>query len=98
VIPVAALRDSLGNGILDLCDHARGFKIGSARAQGSSFIFDYAAFPGRTYQVQWADGTGGGWTNWPATNYAMPPQTLLNFTDTPASGSSQRFYRVQLLP
>ena len=60
VIPVAALRDSLGNGVLDLCDPARGFKILSASAQGSNFVFSSAALPGRTYQAQWADALGGG--------------------------------------
>jgi hypothetical protein len=63
VVPVAALRDSLGNGVFDLCDPARGFKIASASTGGSNFVFNYAAMPGRTYQVQWANGLGGGWTN-----------------------------------
>jgi hypothetical protein len=42
---------------------------------------------------------GGTWSNLPAgSNYAQPPQMFLNFTDAPAAGTPQRYYRVRLLP
>jgi hypothetical protein len=98
MLPLAALRDSLGNGTPDLCDPARGFKIFSAAPQGPNRVLNFAAMPGRNYQLQFATSLNGGWTNLPFTNFAAPPQMNLNFTDSPPAGTPQRFYRVQLLP
>ena len=99
VIPVAALRDSLGNGTFDVLDPARGFRILSVSLQNTDRILNYAALPGRGYQVQFVNQLGGAWSNLPAgSNFAIPPQTFLNATDTPIAGTTQRFYRVQLLP
>ena len=99
MLPVAALRDSPGSGTFDLCDPARGFKIVSASLQNTNRSLSFAVMPGRAYQVQCASQLGGGWSNLPAgSNFAAPPQMLLNFTDAPAPGTPQRFYRVQLLP
>ena len=98
-LPVAALRDELGNGTFDLCDPARGFRILSASLQNTNRALSCAVMPGRTYQVQCATQLGGAWSNLPAgSNYAAPPQLILNFTDTPPAGTAQRFYRVKLLP
>ena len=99
VIPVAALRDSLGNGTFDLCDPARGFKILSASSQSTNCDLNFAVMPGRAYQIQFANQLGDIWSNLPAgSNYAMPPQMILNFTDTPPAGTPQRYYRVKLPP
>jgi len=99
VLPIAALRDSLGSGTLDLCDPARGFRILSASSQNTNRALSFAAMPGRAYQIQFVNQLGATWSNLPAgSNYAVPPQMLLNFTDTPPAGAPQRFYRVQLLP
>jgi len=99
VMPVAALRDSAGNGTLDLCDPARGFRILSAGSQGTNRILNFAVMPGRNYQVQCAGSLTSVWTNVPTgSNYAAPPQTLMNFTDAPPAGGPARFYRVKLLP
>jgi hypothetical protein len=98
MLPVAALQDSWGNGTLDLCDPARGFKIGSAGAQGTNRILNFGVMPGRNYQIQYATQIGGTWTNLTGTNFAAPPQTSFNFTDAPPAGATQRFYRVRLLP
>ena len=99
VIPVAALRDSLGNGTFDLCDPARGFKIFSASSQDTNCALSFAAMPGRDYQVQFVSQLGQTWSNLlGGSNFAVPPQMILNFTDAPSAGTPQRFYRVQLLP
>ena len=99
VLPLGALRDSLGNGTLDLCDPARGFKILSATSRSPNRLLNFAVMPGRTYQVQCAPALNGIWSNLPAgSNFAAPPQMILNFTDTPPADAPQRFYRVQLLP
>jgi hypothetical protein len=98
-IPVAALRDSPGNGTFDLLDPARGFKILSADAMSGGSALSWAAMPGRAYQIQFVGALGGVWSNLPgASNYAMPPQMILNFTDAPPAGAPERFYRVMLLP
>jgi hypothetical protein len=98
-IPVAALRDSLGNGTFDLCDPARGFRILSAGMSAAGCGLNWAAMPGRAYQVQFADQPGGGWSNLPAGSItAGSLQTELNFTDAPAPTAAQRFYRIKLLP
>jgi hypothetical protein len=99
MLPVNALRDSWSNGTLDLCDPARGFKILSAAAQSTNRLLNFAVMPGHAYQVQCANSLNGTWSNLPAgSNFAAPPQMILNFTDTPPAGTPQRFYRVQLLP
>ena len=99
VIPVAALRDSWGNGTLDLCDPARGFKILSATAPASGAALTWATMPGRAYQIQFANQLGGAWSNLTGgSNFAAPPQLFLGCTDAPPAGITQRFYRVKLLP
>jgi hypothetical protein len=99
VIPVAALRDSLGNGTFDLCDPARGFKILSTAAQGPNVILNFATMPGRNYQIQFENSLGGPWTNVPAgLDFALPPEMYFDFTDSPATGTPQGYYRVELVP
>ncbi len=99
LMPVAALRDSLGNGTFDLCDPARGFKILSADVMPGGSALDWAAMPGRAYQIQFVGSLGGVWSNLSgSSNFAMPPQMIMNFTDSVPAGTPQRFYRVMLLP
>ncbi len=98
-VPVAALRDSLGNGVFDQLDPARGFKILSVNSPDTNRNLSFAAMPGRAYQVQFVNQLGGIWSNLPGgSNFAVPPQTILTVTDTPPPEIPQRFYRVQLLP
>jgi hypothetical protein len=99
VLPISALRDSWGNGTLDLCDPARGFKILSAGSHDTNRVLNFAVMPGRAYQIQFVNQIGGTWSNLPAgSNFAAPPQMILNFTDAPPASTAQRFYRVKLLP
>ncbi len=99
VISVAALRDSLGNGVFDQLDPARGFKILSVNSPDADRNLSFAVMPGRAYPVQFVNQLGGIWSNLPSgSNFAVPPQTILNVTETPPTAISQRFYRVQLLP
>jgi hypothetical protein len=99
VIPVGALQDSLGNGTFDLCDPARGFRILSANLQNTNLLLSSTVMPGRHYQVQYANVLGGAWSNLPGgSNYAAPPQMILNFTNAAQAGPPQRYYRVELLP
>jgi len=58
----------------------------------------WAAMPGRAYQIQFVDSPGGISGNLPGgSNFAVPPQSILNFTDPPPAGTPERFYR-GLLP
>ena len=99
VIPVVALRDSLGNGTFDLCDPARGFKILSANSSTNGCMLNWAAMPGRAYLVQFASRLGGTWSHLPAgSNYAGSLQMQLNYTESPSMTATQRFYRIELLP
>jgi hypothetical protein len=99
MLPVAALKDSWGNGTLDLLDPQRGFRILSAGLQGPNTALNFAVMPGRAYQIQFVDQLGNPWSNLPAgSNFAAPPQTSLIFTDAPPAGTPRRFYRVKLLP
>lgn len=99
VIPIAALRDSLGNGVFDQLDPARGFRILSAGASSAGHTLNWASMPGYSYQVLYADSLLNSWSNLPgASNFAGPLQLNLSFTDAPPVSVTQRFYRVKLLP
>ncbi len=99
VIPVVALRDSLGNGTFDLLDPGRGFKLLSAQMLPAGVALSWASMPGYAYQVVYASALGNGWNDMPgASNFAGPLQLFLNYTDAPAPGITQRYYRVKLLP
>jgi hypothetical protein len=98
-IPVAALRDSWGNGTLDLCDPARGFKILSANSAAGGCALNWAAMPGRNYQIQFVGAPGSIWSNLVGmSNNPSLLQMQLNYTDAVAITTTQRFYRIQLLP
>ena len=99
VIPVTALRDSLGNGTLDLLDPARGFKLLSAQMLPAGVALSWASMPGHDYQIVYAGALGNGWNDMPgASNFAGPLQLVLSYTDAPPVGITQRYYRVKLLP
>src|ERR1017187_1499622 len=99
VIPITALRDSLGNGVFDQLDPARGFRILSAGASSAGHTLNWASMPGYSYQVLYADSLLNSWSNLPgASNFAGPLQLNLSFTDAPPVSVTQRFYRVKLLP
>jgi hypothetical protein len=98
-VPIAALRDSWGNGKFDLCDPARGFKIISASSLANGCLLNWAAMPGRAYQVQYVGALGSIWSNLAgASNDPSLLQLQLNYTDAPSATATQRLYRIQLLP
>jgi hypothetical protein len=99
VIPIAALRDSPGNGTLDLLDPARGFRILSAGVTPAGLTLNWATMPGYSYQVVYANSLLNSWSNLPgSSNFAGPLQLNLSFTDALPVSVPQRFYRVKLLP
>jgi autotransporter-associated beta strand protein len=94
-IPVASIRDSTGDGLLDNLDPNLGFLVQNTQSSGSGFTITWAAVPGRSYQVMYCDSFPAGWTNLPnAQVTAGSGQTLLSFTDTSATNTVQRFYHI----
>jgi hypothetical protein len=99
VIPTAALHDDNGDGKFDRLDPALGFKLQGLPAGSGGYAINWAAMPGHTYQVVWADALGATWSNLPSgPTSAGPLQLFLSCTDAPPPAPTQRFYRVKLLP
>jgi hypothetical protein len=100
VIPTAALLDNNADGTFDRLDPALGFRLrGLQGASGGGYAINWAAMPGHTYQVVWADALGAAGSNLPsALTTAGPLQLWLSCTDLPPAAANQRFYRVKLLP
>lgn len=99
VIPTAALLDNNADGTFDRLDPALGFRLESLEAVGG-YKVKWAAMPGRTYQLVWADTlVGAAWSNLPSSlTTAGPLQLWLSCTDSPPAAVTQRFYRVKLAP
>jgi hypothetical protein len=95
-VPVASIRDSTGDGVLDNLDPNLGFHVQNAQPSGGSgFTITWVAVPGKSYQVMYSDSLSGGWTNLPnALVTAGSGQTSLSFTDSSVTNGVQRFYKV----
>jgi hypothetical protein len=99
VIPTIALLDNNADGNLDRLDPALGFALHSLQAGSGGYVVNWAAMPGHTYQVVCADALGLSWSNLPGGRAtAGPVQLFLSCTDSPPPATSQRYYRVKLLP
>ena len=100
VIPTAALLDHNADGTFDRLDPALGFRLQSLEATGGGYVINWAAMPGHTYQLVWADAlVGATWSNLPSSlTTAGPLQLWLSCTDPPPAAATQRFYRVKLAP
>jgi hypothetical protein len=98
-IPAAALLDNNADGTFDRLDPALGFTLESLQRTNDGYVVNWAAMPGHSYQVLWAQTPGAPWSNLPAgLTTASPLQLWLACTDSPPATVSQRFYRVKLLP
>jgi len=95
-VPVSAIIDSTGDGVLDRLDPSIGFLVQSIQSSGAGgYTVTWAAVPGKSYQVMSCDSLGGGWTNLPnAQVSAGSGQILLSYTDTSVTNIVQRFYNV----
>jgi hypothetical protein len=99
VIPTVALLDNNGDGTFDRLDPAVGFRLQGLQVESGGYVINWAAMPGRTYQVVGADALGTGWSNLPTgLTTAGPFQLWLTCTDLPPPAAYQRYYRVKLLP
>ena len=62
----AALHDDNGDGKFDRLDPALGFTLQDLRVGSGGYAINWAAMPGHSYQVVWADALGATWSNLPA--------------------------------
>jgi hypothetical protein len=71
----------------------------SSRVQTNGCVLNWAAMPGRNYQLQSVDLLGDPWNMLAGVSNAPGLlQLQLNYTDGRAAISPQRFYRIKLLP
>ena len=98
VIPTQALSDNNADGKFDRLDPALGFSFQSLQRASGGWAVNWAAMPGHSYQIAWADSLRATWSNPPAAlTTAGPLQLFLSYTDTPPATATQRFYKVELL-
>lgn len=98
-VPVAAITDSAGNGAFDFLDPLRAFAIQNVQSAGSGFVVSWPSVPGRAYQLMYCDALGDAWSsNGIPAMIAGSGQSSMTYTDATASATTQRFYRVQVLP
>jgi hypothetical protein len=94
-VPVASIRDSTGDGVLDNLDPNLGFLVQNTQPSGGGLTVTWVAVPGKSYQVIYSDSLPSGWTNLPGGLVtAGSGQTSLSFTDTSVTNGVQRFYKV----
>ena len=98
-IPTVALLDNNTDGKFDRLDPALGFTLESVQAGAGGYAINWAAMPGRSYQVVCANAPGRTWSNLTGgLTTAGPLQLWLSCTDVPPAEATQRYYRVKLLP
>ncbi|HXI83339.1 MAG TPA: hypothetical protein VNL17_04520 [Verrucomicrobiae bacterium] len=94
-VPVASIRDSTGDGVLDNLDPNIGFRVQNAQPSGGGLTIAWVAVPGKSYQVMYSDSPSGTWSNLPNAQVTTASgQTSLSFTDTSATNGIQRFYKI----
>lgn len=95
-VPVASIVDNNGDGVLDNLDPSLGFHVQNTQPSGpGGSTITWVAVPGKSYDVMYCDSLGAGWTNLPnAQVTAGSGQTSLSYTDTTASNTVQRFYKI----
>jgi len=99
VIPTTALTDNNADGTFDRLDPTLGFTLQGLQGTSGGYAINWAAMPGHTYQVVWADALGAAWSNLPTgLTTAGPLQLWLSCTDAPPPAAAQRFYRIRLFP
>ncbi len=94
-VPVASIRDSNADGVLDNLDPNIGFIVQNAQSSGGGLTVTWVAVPGKSYQVMYSDSLPPSWTNLPGGLVtAGSGQTSLSLTDSSTTNGVQRFYKV----
>ena len=94
-LPITAIADNNGDGVLDQLDPALGFVIQSIEPAGGGFTITWVAVPGKIYQVMSCESLDGGWSNLGTPITAGSGQTTLTYTDATVAG--QKFYKVKVV-
>ena len=100
-LPTASIRDSMASGTFDRLDPARGFAVQSVvPAVGGGYTVTWKVVPGRKYSLEYTDtlGAANTWTALIASYTSVSGEDIHSYTDSSASSSGHRFYRVKLLP
>jgi hypothetical protein len=63
---------------------------------GDGFTITWPSVPGIPYIVEWTPALANGWQPISTVTGAASPAVTTSFTDTGASGATQRFYRVHI--
>jgi hypothetical protein len=95
-IPLEALRDEDANGLHDLLEPGKGFKVIAAGRQGNSFRLSWAAFPGRSYKVQASDLLGE-WSDVSGSE-VVADSLVAEFDVALDPVEHRKFFRVMLVP
>jgi hypothetical protein len=99
VIPVMALRDQNGDGKFDRIDPQMDFRIEQIAPVEEGMAIQWAAMPGRAYKIISGESVLGPWSDLPGSlTNAGSLQLTLSFTAPRGTHTSQRFYKVQLMP
>ncbi|MDX2080046.1 MAG: hypothetical protein SFU53_04620 [Terrimicrobiaceae bacterium] len=102
VLPIAAIRDSVGDSRFDRLTPARGFRTTFDQPPGGGFRLTWPAVPGKRYRVAYKNSlTESSWsTDLPGSLLTAPSTSgvdTMEFNDTSA-GVNQRFYRIEAEP
>lgn len=101
-LSVPALVDQNADGKYDVLDPVIGFRLtGQRDPNGTGFTITWPSYPGRTYQVYYADLLGNPtvWHAVPAPNgvkTGTAAQATLSYTDPGVLQFGRRFYKVQI--
>lgn len=97
-LPTEVLRDENADGVFDILDPLRGFRITSVIPGEDGLTLRWPAFPGRSYRIESTTDPASGWTTLPESEItAAAMQTELEITLLAAAGD-RRFFRVALVP
>jgi hypothetical protein len=98
-VPIVSITDSASTGSYDYLDPLRSFVIRSINTSVNGFAVSWPVVPGKSYQLMYCDDLSGAWSSngIPAT-FAGSGQISASYTDSTASATAQRFYKVRLLP
>ncbi len=96
-VPVVAITDTVGSGSYDYLDPLLLFAIRTVQTTGNGFMVSWLSVPGKAYQLMFCDSLGSAWSsNGIPVLTAASGQSSMTYTDTTATATSQRFYKVKL--
>lgn len=100
MIPLEALRDEDANGIYDLLEPGKGFRVTHSARVNDTFSLTWKCFPGRSYRIQTTDNpVTTPWTEVPESTVTAGAADLTLTLELPIDPNApRRFFRVMLIP